>query len=216
MISKWFDLSLRGIHYQSRFSYALLDFLKSPIHGNLRFNIIKNIGGNAKSCLDVAGGPGDLANFLPKQCQYTCIDASTGFLSNFSEDGLTAPIKFDLHEGLPNLSKEYDLVTMVISLYQFRSTSASLLLDQFKTVGKKVIIIEEVRELKAQGFSLREKVMNYLCASDFYKYTSLFSYQSFKALAEQHGYFVYAKNKHLSIALYGFEDVKEPLSLEQL
>lgn len=138
--------------------------------------------------LDVCSGAGQLQLFLPAHCSYTGIDASPEFVTLLRKKGAKA-IHWNLHLGWPASVPASDVITMVISLSQFRTTSAERLLETFKTAAKRVVIVEEVLPHAREQGSLIQRGMNYLCHTDYYvPVASWYTRSEFEQLMQHHGY----------------------------
>lgn len=202
---------MKGTHYRNEFVYNALAFLKLGREYDLRYKIAASYIGSAGSILDVCSGPGRLRRFLPKSCSYTAIDASPEFHSHLQRKGVEA-IAWDLHKGWPLFVREADVIVMVISLSQFRTTSADDLLESFKKSSKRVVIIEDVLFRSRPPGSLIQRVINYLCRTDYYvPVDSWYTQLEFKQLMKAHGYQCEVVSRRYVAGLYGFPQEAEPV-----
>ncbi len=194
---------LRGIHYRNCFIYELFTFLKLGIRCHLRYNIAAQYIVSGESVLDVCAGTGRFCGYLPRGCNYFTIEASDGFIPMLSKRS-KKNIKINLHEGI-EIGRFFrvDVVVMLISLCQFRDTSMNQLLEGFKRIAqKKVVIIEDVLASKDEHRSLKRKIMNYLCAEDYFLPLRLFSFEEFRAVMLRHNYICKRYNTRYAIGYY--------------
>lgn len=178
---------LKGQYYQNPYIYNFLTFLKLWKDCSLRFEIARANVEEGQSVLDVCGGTGRLREFLPSGCSYACVDASSGFGPALLKQGIKY-IQTDLHNGVDIKRLKSDVVIMVVSLYQFRHTSMHDLLESFKDIAKKVVIVEDVLPQGKVEKTLKKKIINYLCAVEYFQPLELFSAQEFKDVMRAHGY----------------------------
>jgi hypothetical protein len=168
----------RGIHYRNPQVYKFLTALKLRQDYHKRFQIAANYVREGESVLDICAGSGEFRDFLPPGCAYQSVDASPSFHPD---------VVLNLHEnpGLPNLPRA-NIVTMIISLYQFQNTTLDTLLENFKKTGQRVVIVEEAPPRR--GGKWREVLGNYLCSTPYYRPTRLFLAEEFNAIMKRHGY----------------------------
>jgi len=179
-----------GILYRSNFLYALQTFLKLRGNNKLRFEIAAQFISPGESVLDVASGGGWLRDHIPASCSYTCVEVGDAFIQSLTKRDVKF-IKANLHQGIGELKTKYDTVVMIISLYQFRHTSLDQLMEQFKEIAnKKVVIVEEVSVAENNGLTIKDKVLNYLCRTEYFTPTKILSAHEFSAICEKHGYAV--------------------------
>lgn len=178
---------LQGINYRSETAYNLLALLKLGTAYHSRFNIAAQYINPGDRVLDFCSGPGQLKEFLPPTCAYECIEPSASFVKILRGKNIHA-IPLDLHRGLAGASLTADAVTMLISLAQFRNTSLHELLEGFKRIGKRVVIVEDVLQKRRRKDSIVQRTINYLCATDYFLPMELFTSDEFESLMARHGY----------------------------
>jgi SAM-dependent methyltransferase len=195
---------MKGAHYRSEFLYDALAFLKLGSEYSHRYQIAARYIKPGESVLDVCSGAGKLKSFIPENCTYTAMDASPEFLAILKKKGVKTIIR-DLHAGWPPSIPVADVLTMVIALSQFRETSADDLLESFKKAARHVVVVEDVlRQARGKG-SLTQRVMNYLCATDYYKpVASWYTRLEFEQLMREHGYQCETVSSRYMVGLYGF------------
>lgn len=176
-----------GILYRNTFLYMLVTFLKLRSKKNLRFQIAAQHISPGESVLDVASGGGWLRDYLSATCTYTCIEVGDAFIQSLTKRDVRF-IKMNLHQGMSELITKYDTVVMIISLYQFRHTSLDQLMDQFKKIANKVVIIEEVSLSESDELTIKDKILNFLCKTEYFMPTKILSAHEFSAICEKHGY----------------------------
>ena len=178
---------IKGILYRNPLIYNLLAKIKLRRDSSIRYEIAAKYIKAGDSVLDVCAGMGELKNFLPESCKYICLEASPEFLSQLSQKNIQYK-SINLHEGINTEDFQVDAVVMIISLYQFRNTSMHNLLEDFKKIAKKVVIVEEVLVKKRGKDSFVQKTINYLCATDYYLPIELFSFDEFEEVMQKHNY----------------------------
>lgn len=193
---------LRGLHYRNHLVYSFLTFLKLGRDYDLRYRIASRYINNGDSVLDVCAGTGRLVLFLPPGCLYTGIEASADFANMLAAKKL-AYQKMDLHKELPCVSSRYDVILMIISLCHFRRTSLGILLETFKTIGKKVVIVEDVLLKRRDKNSFLQKAMDFLCGTDYYLPTELFTSDEFRGVMKKYGYRLLGQENRYVVACYG-------------
>lgn len=194
---------MKGAHYRSEFLYNALALLKLGSGYRLRYQIAAHSIKPGEFVVDVCSGPGQLKDFIPKSCGYLAMDASPEFLSSLKKKGASSILQ-DLHKGWPPSVPVADVIVMVISLCQFRDTSADRLLESFKTAGKRVVIVEDVLSRARGKSSWLQRAMNYLCATDFYvPVTSWYTHSEFEQLMQHHGYQCQKISGRYMMGLYG-------------
>ena len=176
----------KGLHYRSPNVYNFLDFVKLGFDVNRRYTIAAKHIRPGEAVLDVCSGTGALKGFLPSGCSYQTLEASDQFCKILKKKGIPY-VCCNLHQGIENIPAS-EVIVMIISLAQFRKTSAGLLLEHFKNIAKRVIIIEEVLNKPRSEENLYQRTVNYLCAQDYYVPTSWFTGQEFSQLMTSHGY----------------------------
>lgn len=193
-----------GILYRSNLLYAFQTFLKLRSKKSLRFQIAAQYISPGESVLDVASGGGWLRDYIPASCSYTCIEVGDAFIQSLTRRNVKF-LKMDLHQGMGELKTKFDTVVMIISLYQFRHTSLEQLLDQFKEIANKVVIVEEVSLLENNGLTVKDIVLNYLCQTEYFMPTKILSAHEFRTICEEHGYVVKIDSRRNSymVATYG-------------
>lgn len=193
----------RGLHYRSGLFYSLADLIKRGRHRDQRFMIAATYVRPETSVLDFCAGTGRLKRFIPESCRYTAIEASSGFCALLKKRRLSY-IQHDLHQRFPELPAQADVAVMLISLAQFRDTSADTLLEGLKVAARQVVIVEEVLSKPRPSASVTQKTINYLCAADYYTpVSSWFTREEFVRLVTRHGYLCQNQRGRYSIAVYG-------------
>jgi len=193
---------LRGSHYRSEFLYTTFTLLKLGWKCNLRYRIARQYIKPEDSVVDVCAGPGCLKDFISKECTYTAIEASPEFISILQRKGINH-ISWNLHAGWPDAILAPDVIVMVISLCQFRKTSADLLLESFKKAARRVVIVEDVLPRPRKEASLFQRAVNYLCATDYYVPVTWYTRSEFAALMRSHGYQCKGASGRYMVGLYG-------------
>jgi ubiquinone/menaquinone biosynthesis C-methylase UbiE len=204
---------LKGAHYNNLLIYNLITKLKYGGSEKLRFEIAKNLIMGGESVLDICAGTGELSNFLPESCQYTAVEMSPKFTAHLKKNNIKT-FNINLHNDEFNLDDEVDTIIMIYSLYQFKETSALKLLDKFKRLArKKVIIIEEILEKKNEAISNENSSLyiaqrigmvlrDYLCSLDYYKPMSLYEEDAFTKLMSDSGYKITSFSNICTVAVY--------------
>ena len=200
---------LKGIHYRNSYFYNALDLLKLGREYDLRFQIAARYINPGESVVDVCAGPGRLKDFLFKDCTYTVIDASHEFCATLQRKGIPCIVR-DLHSGWPQAVPGADVLVMIISLSQFRKTSVDDLLENFKRVTKRVLIVEDVLSRSRSERSFFQRAINYLCGTDYYvPVVSWYTRPEFEQLMRDHGYQCEAVSSRYMIGSYGFSNKTE-------
>ena len=200
---------IKGVHYRSELFYDALALVKLGTECRLRYQITVQRMGPAKSVIDVCSGPGHLRDFMPEGCSYAALDASPEFLSALKKKGVNT-FSWDLHAGWPLFVPGTDVVTMVISLCQFRETSVDSLLESFKKAAKRVVIVEDVLQRPRRKGSLIQRAANYLCGTDYYvPVDSWYTRPEFENLMQRHGYQCEAVTGRYMVGLFGSCDKEE-------
>jgi hypothetical protein len=181
------QLPLQGLHYRSEWFYNTADFFKRAGAYNARFRIAARYIAPRDSVLDVCSGPGRLKDFIPATCSYAVIEASPEFQRGLKKRGI-GYTACDLHAGMPADMNSYDVVVMIISLAQFRKTSADLLLESFKKIARRVVIVEEVVSSARSADDWFQKIVDHLCATDYYVPVTWYTPEDFETLMSRHGY----------------------------
>ena len=193
----------KGSHYRSEFLYTAFTLLKLGWKRHLRYRIVKQYIKPADSVVDVCSGPGRLKDFIPKECTYTAVEASPEFISILRRRGINH-VSWNLHAGWPESILAPDVIVMVISLSQFRKTSADLLLESFKKTARRVVIVEDVLFRPRKEESLRQRAINYLCATDYYVPVAWYTRSEFAELMQSHGYQCKEASGRYMVGLYGY------------
>jgi cyclopropane fatty-acyl-phospholipid synthase-like methyltransferase len=191
----------RGVHYKNWTIYKLITLLKLRGEYNYRYKLASKYIKNGETVLDICAGGGDLKKYLPKQCDYTTIEKSDNFSKILAKKNIEN-MKINLHEDFTFVYKKYDVVIMLISLCHFRNTSVSMLLEKFKLMGDRVIIIEEVLRKKRESTSCVYQIINYLCATEYYMPIDLFTDEEFKKVIELNDYEYIKSTDRYRIGLY--------------
>lgn len=194
---------LRGAHYRSEFLYNAFTLLKLGWNFHLRYQIVAQYIKPAESVIDVCSGSGRLKDFISKDCTYTAIEASPEFLSILQRKNIDH-IAWNLHTGWPQSALAADVIVMVISLCQFRKTSADLLLESFKKVARRVVIVEDVLSRPRNEESLFQQTINYLCATEYYVPVAWYTRSEFAELMRNHGYQCGEASRRYMVGLYGY------------
>jgi len=193
----------KGSHYRSEFIYTASTLLKLGWKCHLRYRIVRQYIKPADSVVDVCSGSGCLKDFISKECTYTAIEASPEFISILQTKGINH-ISWNLHAGWPESILAPDVIVMVISLCQFRKTSADLLLESFKKVASRVVIVEDVLSRPRKEESLLQQAINYLCATDYYVPVTWYTRSEFAELMRSHGYQCKEASDRYMVGLYGY------------
>ena len=138
--------------------------------------------------------------YLANSCDYMAVEASLEFASILSKRKIKY-FQLNLHEGLNIVLKKVDVITMIISLCQFRDTSMHDLLECFKRMANKVIILEDVLVKPRDKNSFLQRTMNYLCSTDYYQPITLLTADEFKRIMAEHNY---TCRKHSDRYLVGY------------
>lgn len=179
-------IRLKGILYRNQTIYKLLDRIKLRKDSELRFKIANTYIDIGSSVLDVCSASGELKDFLFEDVDYHTMECSLEFTSVLNKKGIKN-FEINLHTtDINNQNLKVDVVVMIISLYQFRDTTMHNLLEVFKSIAKKVVIVEEVLEKRRS--QLKDNIMNYLSATDYYLSTKLFTINEFEQIMEKHDY----------------------------
>lgn len=192
---------LKGIHYRSSAVYSLLTMLKLGMGYNARFRIARRYIEPGDYVIDVCAGFGQFSKFLLEGCDYLAIEASPGFIKLLSSEKLKYK-KVNLHDGLKISGLEADIVVMLISLCHFKKTSLHVLLEDFKKIGKKVVIVEDILLKERRQESFIQSVMNYLCSTDYFVPMELFTRQEFYRVMQGHGYLCQARGRRYIVGYY--------------
>ena len=179
----------KGLHYKSALVYNALTFLKLGTDCHTRFKIASNYIKQNESVLDLCSGDGTFQSFLPAGCNYECIEMSPEFSVLLVNKNIRNH-SVNLHDGLAMKSAKYDIAVMLISLCHFRDTSLDKLLEELKIAAKRVLIIEDVLAARRSKETIVQRIMNYLCSSDYYVPLELFTVDDFKNIMNKHGYTV--------------------------
>ncbi|MFA5144903.1 MAG: hypothetical protein WC723_02730 [Candidatus Omnitrophota bacterium] len=206
--------SLKGSHYRSEFLYTALTLLKLGPGYHLRYRIAARYIHPKESVIDVCSGSGGLKYFIPKDCPYTAVEASPEFSAILQKKGLNH-ITCDLHAGLPHPALSSDVIVMLISLCQFRNASAGFLLESFKKMAKRVVIIEDVLSCPRSERSLVYRAINYLCATDYCLPFSLYTRLEFTELMRNHGYACEDAGGRYMVGSYGYDPEQGEISYQK-
>lgn len=180
-------LFLRGLHYKNLLAYNLITFLKLRTQYYFRYRIASQYIKEGDSILDVCSGAGRFREFLPKRCKFECIEASPEFIAKLNKKNIKNNC-INLHEGIKLEAVKVDVIVMIISLWQFRNTSVHVLLEDFKKIAKRVIIVEDVMQSRNDENFFIGKIMNYLCTANYYFPIKLFSVDEFEDIMREHNY----------------------------
>jgi len=141
----------------------------------------------------------DLFSLNPNQ--YTAIEASPEFLEGLKKKNIKA-VSLNLNEGITLNNVYADIAVMIISLSQFKETSAHNLLEDFKKISKSVVIVEEVLPKKRGEHSLVEKTIHYLSATSYYRPVQMFTAGEFEDVMKQHHYKFKQYNHRYAVGFY--------------
>lgn len=192
---------LKGLHYRNRFAYSARTFMQLGSGHNCRFRLAAEYIRPGEHVLDLCAGVGELKKYLPDGCTYECIEKSPEFAAFLRKNNITN-YELDLHKGFKLESTGPYALTMIISLYQFRHTSADELLEIFKNLAKKVIIVEDVLAKRRERGSMVNRLMNYLCATDYYLDSEIFTFTEFERLMHDHGYTCRTRSKRYAVGYW--------------
>jgi hypothetical protein len=196
---------LKGIHYRNRWLYNIQNRLKLGGDHDLRFRIAAKYLKPGDAVLDLCAGFGPFKDYLPPGCAYRCIEASPAFADILKQKNIPVLVQ-DIHQGLKPEDCRADAVVMIISLCHFRDTAAGELLETLKKSARRVIIVEDVL-LKPRGRnSFINRMMNYMCQTDYYIPIDLFTAAEFQALMSRHGYACQRYDDRYWVGLYPARD----------
>lgn len=181
------QLPFKGYHYRSAWFYDLADLLKRGAGYNTRFRIAARYIIPGDAVVDMCSGPGRLQRFIPAACGYTAVEASPAFRGSLEKKGIRC-VTGDLHQGVPAGTPARQVIVMIISLAQFRKTSAEGLLEAFKKTAARVVVVEEVLPRARPENSWFQRLVNYLCAADYYVPVAWYTREDFETLMRRHGY----------------------------
>lgn len=193
--------SLKGIHYRSLAVYSFLTMLKLGMDYHLRYRIARRYINPGDYIVDVCAGSGQFSKFLLEGCDYLAIEASPDFIKSLSSKELKYKL-LNVHEGLKIQDLQFDVVVMIISLCHFKNTSLHILLEDFKKIGKKVVIVEDVLLKERRKDSLIQRVMNYFCSTDYFVPMELFTRQEFCRAMQAHGYLCQSYGRRYIVGYY--------------
>lgn len=180
-------LSFKGIFYSNAYIYEQVTRLKLKQDKDLRYRIAAKYVNADDAVLDICAGTGRFRRFIPPTCGYTAIESSDNFVKRLNKMHVPC-IQHNLHCNVELTTKKFDILVIIISLYQFRATSVDKLLTEFKTIAKKVIIVEEVMTKMVSVRPFWNKVMNHLCGASFYLNTELYTDSEFNSMMAKHHY----------------------------
>jgi hypothetical protein len=194
-------LSIKGLYYRNKALYEILTAIKLRKDIDRRYQIASSYIHSGESVIDVCAGSGQLKKFLPPFCSYLAIEASPQFGKVLTENKCSV-IQGDLHQGWSLSWPKADVIVMLISLAQFRKTTAHELLAAFKNNAKRVVIVEDVLDSPRLESSWYQRMVNYLCSTDYYVPVSWFTGQEFSAITEQHGYLSHQVSERYWVSIY--------------
>jgi len=142
-----------------------------------------------------------MRKFLPTRCTYETVEKSPQFAAYLENSGYKNQ-KIDLHKYTKLSATGFDKLIMIISLSQFRYTSAGDLLEEFKNTAKKVIIVEDILAKRRGRGSFLNRLMNYLCATNYYQASEIFTYTEFEELMLAHGYTCQRRTKRYAVGFW--------------
>lgn len=199
----------KGILYKNKRVYRLLTKIKLGKKSCVRYQLAAKFLLAGESVLDICAGIGDLKNYLPQNCYYETIEASPQFAKYLQKNKIKNNL-LDISKSLDIVNK-FDNVIMIISLYHFKNLSIDYLLQQFKGIAyKRVIIVEEVINTPSKKLPLRMSLAqkigslltNYLCQTDYFKPTKLFDKKILEAYFNNHSYQIYNENDYYMVGVY--------------
>lgn len=197
---------LRGIHYRNQWFYYLQNLTKlGPEYGR-RFKIAAGYVKPGESVLDLCAGPGELQRYLPAGCSYQGVEASPQFVRILRNKHVPV-IAQDLHQGLKAEGLKVDVAVMIVSFCHFQHTSGGELLETLKKTAKRVVIVEDVLAKLRGERSFRQKMMNYLCQTEYYRPIELFTADEFQDFMQRHGYDCVRVNERYRVGIYGWDGV---------
>jgi len=167
--------------------YHLLTRLKLRGCYRLRYEIACKYVKYGDSVLDVCAAAGEFKNYLPNNCKYECIECSQGFISKL-ESKKIAYKKINLHEGINCVRIKSDILVMITSLCQFKETSAHGLLEEFKNIADKIVIVEDVLGNMWHEGGIVQRVIKHLHETEFYSQKSVYSAAEYEKILGDHGY----------------------------
>jgi ubiquinone/menaquinone biosynthesis C-methylase UbiE len=191
----------RGLCYRSPLVYDLLTLLKLKKENSVRFKIAASYLKGIDSVLDICSGCGRLRDFLPRDIEYTAIDASDVFFKILLARAIRG-FKCDIccDKNIPY--NDFDAAVMIISFCQFDKNGKRILLEHFKRVRKKVVIIEELVNRKRKKASILQRVMNYLCCTGYSKDYDIMTFDEFSDIMLEHGYVCRRHSKRYAVGYY--------------
>jgi hypothetical protein len=134
-------------------------------------------------------------------CKYFCIEKSPQFQAGLTKKKIRY-YDINLHDGIAGIDSKFDVIVMIISLCQFRPTSINSLLEDFKKIARKVIIVEEALDRRRKMGCLRQRLMDYLGAVEYYIPCELFTFGEFEDMVKDHNYLFKRYNKRYAIGYY--------------
>ncbi len=193
----------KGIRCRSWFIYNLLLFLRFGFNHDLRYKIAAEYVRPGESVLDVCSGAGDFKKFLPEDCPYACIDASPQFTAILSKKKINFH-RMNLHKGIDSSIIRSDVCVTIGALCQFKTTSMDSLLEDFKEIARRVVVVEHIPKKTAVEGTLAYKANNYLIATDFTVNDREFSAEEFSRIMLKHGYRVRRCKGDYMVGCYEF------------
>lgn len=193
---------VRGIYYRNSYVYYLLTRLSHIGIYKLRYNIVLQYINSGDTVLDVCGAGGEIMKYLPSNCDYACIEFGDGFIGNLKRKGIRCK-KIDLHKDKISVAVKSNIAVMIVSLYQFRDSSAEDILESLKMAADKVVIVEDILGNMWRDGSLIQKIINYLHETDYHRQSRMFSLEEFRNMMQKHGYEFRQYDKRYAIGCYG-------------
>lgn len=198
---KLIDKYFKGLLYKSEIVYTLAALYKFGFKQHERFNLaVQNIE-PGESVLELCPAYGKLIHYLPENCSYRCIDASPHFIKALKARKINC-LNMDLRKGLDHVEK-VDVIVIIDSLCHFRETSVDCLLENFKSIAKKIIIIECLERKDRSRGTLMRRLVYYLTAMSYYLPVDMFYYSEFESLLDKHNYQCRRYNDVFAVGLYG-------------
>lgn len=194
---------LRGIYYNNPFVYHLITWIKLGLSYNDRFVIASKFIFPKDRVLEICGADGEFSKHLPGNCTYACVECGPAFLSRLRERRIEF-FNINLHEGLGQVDLKADVIVMINSLYQFRKTSVHDLLEEYKRIAKRAVVVEDVLGNMWGDDSLMQRLVNYLHKTAYHTQGKLFTNGEFETMMREHAYKCDMVNGRYAVGHYGY------------
>jgi hypothetical protein len=178
---------LQGLHYRNRWFYDAQNKFKLGKDHDLRFRIAAQHIKPGESVLDLCSAFGQFKDYLPEGCRYQCVEASPDFVSILKRHKIPVLVH-DLHTSMDMPDLKVNAAVMIVSLCQFRDTTAGEILESLKKIADRAIIVEDVLPKPRGEKVFLQKAMNYFCQTEYYRPIELFTADEFFGLMDRHGY----------------------------